>query len=337
MCRPRRPYSVYCSALSNIYCMSRILSSSHFKTTLLSILIIGGALIYALHAHYALAADGTYGWLEIFPASGVDSEENLVDTFAPCSNFSRGPLTCNASTVGAIHSTGTCTGNGFGDTAFYYEHDFVCNYTPPPAATCAPDTSGAANTCTTSTYTATNADCSTSQLPGTKDCTVPTYTCTGLGYTDGTYPNCFSTCDHLTPAEVGTWPNCSTPPPPPPPPTCDQFNQIGTYPNCTTPPPPPAPPAPAPATASLIASPARVTSGQGSRLTATGSNLTGSCTVSGPGVNQVLPVSNGSFVPNPSTITTPPITGQSVFTLTCADTAASTKVIVNVNPVFTPF
>jgi hypothetical protein len=85
-------------------------------------------------------------------------------------------------------------------------------------------------------------------------------------------------------------------------------------------------------TVNITAVPARVASGGTTTLTITGSDLQSSCAVSGPGVNQ-------NFAPAAclanKTIVTPPITSQSIYTVTCGP--ATAKVIVNVNPKFVPF
>ncbi|HEV7121670.1 MAG TPA: hypothetical protein VGN56_02470 [Candidatus Paceibacterota bacterium] len=176
----------------------------------------------------------------------------------------------------------------------------------------------------------------------------PAPTCADFGEV-GTYPACSApptpSCADF--GQVGTYPACSAPAPPPPAPTCADFGETGTYPDCS------APPSGNPGnggsgggsgpggsctnpTVAITASPDRVKSGQTSTLTVTGSGLSQACTVTGPGVNQT--VTPNSCAASAS-IPTPPITTQSTFTVTCPDVtgSANISVIINLNPVFTPF
>ncbi|KND49774.1 MAG: hypothetical protein AB203_01655 [Parcubacteria bacterium C7867-008] len=185
----------------------------------------------------------------------------------------------------------------------------------------------------------------------------PTPTCADLGLL-GTYPFCYP--------DPGL-------PPEPPEPTCEDFGQIGTYPACSDPVPGCVPdlsckantcagdtcadgcggtasgtktidecevPSGGPPmsctgpTVTIKASPSRVQVGGTSTITITGSGLNLGCTVTGPGVSQIL-------VPNScnlsATITTPTITKQSVYTVLCAEGGATETIIVNLIPKFTPF
>lgn len=87
------------------------------------------------------------------------------------------------------------------------------------------------------------------------------------------------------------------------------------------------------ATVTLTAAPDRVAQGGTTVLTVSGSGISGSCTVSGPGVNQTV---NASSCTVPSTnITTGAITTQATYTVTCG--AATDTAIVNVIPIFEEF
>lgn len=88
---------------------------------------------------------------------------------------------------------------------------------------------------------------------------------------------------------------------------------------------------------SMIANPNRVRVGDTTTLIWSASSVNTSCTVSGPGVNQTYPANGSCGVGSGwMTITTPAITRQSVYTLTC-DGAQVGQVIVNVVPNFSEF
>ncbi|MEK7281116.1 MAG: hypothetical protein AAB037_02030 [Chloroflexota bacterium] len=167
---------------------------------------------------------------------------------------------------------------------------------------------------------------------------------------------------------MGTYPACSTPPVVPEP-TCADSGQVGTYPACTDPDPSctpdnscrtntctgssctdscgysysgtktdgvcALPPGMCTSpTVSITATPSRVRAGGSATLTVTGSGLNQACTITGPGVSQTMTPNscNASAL-----ITTPAITTQSTYTVSCPEGSATATVIVNINPVFTPF
>lgn len=88
------------------------------------------------------------------------------------------------------------------------------------------------------------------------------------------------------------------------------------------------------ASATITASPNRVSSGGTSTLTVSADGINGSCTVVGPGVNQTIVADTCSVAD--TDIATPAITVQSVYTLTCTGATAVTA-IVNVIPKFQEF
>lgn len=93
-----------------------------------------------------------------------------------------------------------------------------------------------------------------------------------------------------------------------------------------------------PASLSLSASQTRVQQGSTTSITWTGSNIPAavtSCTVSGPGVSQTVTPTASPACGISGSITTPAITTQSTYTLTCG--AATQTVIVNVLPKFEYF
>ncbi len=106
----------------------------------------------------------SYDLIMTFPESGVDSEENFGETFAPCRSSGNCSFSCNAVNVGRTCSNLVCAG-GSGDSAYFYTHDYACVYTPP---ICIPDSSCAANTCTTDTCY----DLCSNAYAGTKSCSV---------------------------------------------------------------------------------------------------------------------------------------------------------------------
>jgi len=85
-------------------------------------------------------------------------------------------------------------------------------------------------------------------------------------------------------------------------------------------------------TVAITATPSRVRVGNTVQLKVTASGITTSCTVTGPGVSQTLTPTSCNV--GPTTITTPAITKQSTYTVSCDSAAATTKVIVNTIPRF---
>ncbi|MBU0750236.1 hypothetical protein KKH15_01840, partial [Patescibacteria group bacterium] len=84
--------------------------------------------------------------------------------------------------------------------------------------------------------------------------------------------------------------------------------------------------------ATISASPTRVRSGSNSTITWSAENVQGSCTISGPGVNQTVP-STACAVP--STSVTATISAQSVYQISC--TGATDSVVVNLLPLIEEF
>lgn len=84
----------------------------------------------------------------------------------------------------------------------------------------------------------------------------------------------------------------------------------------------------------VTADPGRVTVGSTATITFNASGINGSCTLTGPGVNQTVSANSCSVAD--TDIVTPPITGQSVYTLSCTGAADATA-IVNVIPRFQEF
>ena len=85
--------------------------------------------------------------------------------------------------------------------------------------------------------------------------------------------------------------------------------------------------------ASISANPGRIQSGGTTQISYNASGVDGSCTISGPGAPGSVPAASCT-VPNGS-FTTPALTTQTTYTITCGDT--SNNVIVNVVPNFTEF
>ncbi|MDB5266140.1 MAG: hypothetical protein JWM39_853 [Parcubacteria group bacterium] len=319
--------------------MPRISSSLITKSLVTLVVLIAGVIVFANHTHTALAAGGTYAFTSQYLS--------YDDTWIPCTSFSTPTaFSCNASTVGNSFVANVCRGPGWDVT------EYTCTYTPPPASVCTVDTSCAANTCTTSTCTATNADCSTSTIAGTKNCSVACSVSNTCGTLTNTGVLIGSVCSAPPPSEA----TCTAPPPSCVPNgactaanTCSgstcvdncgtTFNGTMTGGSCVVI--PPGPTVCSSPTVTVTASPTRVKSGSTTVLTITGTGLTSSCTLTGTGsgatVNQVLTPTSCTLSPNPTTVTTPPITTQSTFTVTCADIAVPTKIIVNLNPTFTAF
>ncbi len=77
----------------------------------------------------------------------------------------------------------------------------------------------------------------------------------------------------------------------------------------------------------ITATPSRVKTGQTTTLRVAGTGISTSCIVSGPGISQTLNASSCGVSQN---ITTPAITANSVYTVTCDSGAATGKVIVNI-------
>lgn len=84
---------------------------------------------------------------------------------------------------------------------------------------------------------------------------------------------------------------------------------------------------------SISAEPDRVRTGTTATLTVSATGVSGSCTLSGPGINQTLVADQ--CVVDEITVTTPPISTQSVYTLTCGGSTAQT--VVNVIPAYEVF
>jgi hypothetical protein len=378
--------------------MTRLSSLTVAKTLIIGAFLIAGTILYLGHSHTALAGGGTYSF--------VDAYEGFNDTWVtPCADYTEPPFNCGPGTEGLSYTYGRCVGAGWDVWSR------TCTYTPPPACTATPDSSCAANTCTTSTCTATNADCTTSLIGGTKDCSVSCTASNSCGMSNsGTLTG--GVCSASAPSEslcpppscangASNYPTCTFPPntcangasdyPTCTPPTCGNgasnyptctfptcANGASDYPTCT----PPvgctadttcggtrvntcttatcsdscgntytgtkstgscvvAPGACTSPTITIKAAPSRVKSGQTTTLTITGTGLNSSCTLTGTGsgatVNQTLTPASCTLSPNPTTVVTPAITTQSTFTVTCAGDSKTTNVIVNLNPVFTPF
>ncbi len=86
---------------------------------------------------------------------------------------------------------------------------------------------------------------------------------------------------------------------------------------------------------SIVAKPTRVVSGNTTQLTLNATGVDLDCTITGPGVSRTIVGVNGSL---PTTvITTPGITNQSTYTLTCDNVEASVKAIVNIIPAVQEF
>lgn len=225
--------------------MSRFTERSIAYAIIATLTLAGAALVYWMYGNNTAQAQGTYELVMTFPESGQDSDENFGETFAPCRNQGNCNFSCGPSTVGRGCSTLVCSGTGGGDAAYFYTHSYVCQYTPPATPVCTPDTSCAANTCSTDTCTATASDCSQYQIGGTKNCTIPCQASNSCGQTNyGTIVN--GSCSVSAPSESG----CPVPPDPAcsngsagpypscplPPPTCSNGSS-GPYPSCPLPPP----------------------------------------------------------------------------------------------------
>lgn len=78
----------------------------------------------------------------------------------------------------------------------------------------------------------------------------------------------------------------------------------------------------------LTSTPTRVKSGETATLTWTASNASGACTVSGPGVSKTSTPSACSVA---DSVTTPPLTTQAIYTLTCPGGQKS-QTVVNIIP-----
>lgn len=94
-----------------------------------------------------------------------------------------------------------------------------------------------------------------------------------------------------------------------------------------------------PASVTITASPDRVKEGDTSTISWTASSVGGaspSCTISGPGVSQVVPAGATPSCQIPNGSATPTITRQSTYTITCTD-GATRSVTVNIVPKFVEF
>ncbi|MEK6968784.1 MAG: hypothetical protein AABX51_09255 [Nanoarchaeota archaeon] len=127
-------------------------------------LLIGIFSILVVLSNVQLVQAQSYELIMTFPESGVDSEENFGETFAPCRSSGNCSFSCNAANVGRTCSNLVCAG-GSGDSAYFYTHDYACVYYPPA---CTPDPSCAADTCTTDTCY----DSCSNAYAGTKSCPV---------------------------------------------------------------------------------------------------------------------------------------------------------------------
>lgn len=364
---PHSTYADLSSVLYNMH-MPRLSQKLLRNLPLIVALLIGGTIITWAYAHEALAAStGTYAW--------STQDTGLQDYGAPCGPQGDCNFLCDASHVGQSCDAFIPNGGGNNQGECLGEsYTYTCTYTPPPAATCTPDSSCAATTCTTGTCTATNADCTTSQIAGTKHCLLPPVTCASLGET-GTYPNCVAppaspTCADF--GQVGTYPSCSAPttcatygllgtypnctdalgdsctvgasgiacnqaPVFNPNPSCEDTGQVGTYPNCTTP--PGGGGSCTNPTVTITAVPSRINSSQVATLTVNGTGINSSCTVTDE-KNVTVGTVNATSCSVSGTITTPTITTQKSYTATCdggTANASTAKVIVNLNPNFNPF
>lgn len=267
-----------------------------------------------------------------FPENGQDGPDNFGETFAPCRNQGNCNFSCNAANVGRGCSTLVCTGSGNGDAAYFYTHEYSCVYTPPATPVCTPDTSCAANTCSTDTCTATASNCSQYQIAGTKNCTIPCQASNSCGQTNygtivngscsvsappesgcpvpppdptctngsaGPYPSCPLPEPTCTNGSAGPYPSCPLPDPGP---TCADSGQLGTYPNCYGGPGDPGDGGGGgTVSATLTANPTSITSGNSSTLSWSSSNAT-SCTGGGfstggatSGTRSVSPTSNTTY------------------------------------------
>ena len=88
-------------------------------------------------------------------------------------------------------------------------------------------------------------------------------------------------------------------------------------------------------TADINADPTRVERGETVTLNWSASAINTSCTISGPGVNQVV-TAVSCAIPD-GTVVTSPISAQSTYTISCENGAVTDSVIVNVVPDFTEF
>lgn len=86
--------------------------------------------------------------------------------------------------------------------------------------------------------------------------------------------------------------------------------------------------------ATITATPSRVRSGQTSVLALAGTGVTTSCTITGPGVNSTTAASSCNVA---KTLTTPAITTQTTYTVSCDSSTNLTKVIVNPIPTVVEF
>jgi hypothetical protein len=178
--------------------MPRLTERTIAYIILTALAVTGLFLVYWMYEGQSVQAQGTYELVMVFPENGEDGPDNFGETFAPCRNQGNCNFSCGPATVGRGCSTLVCTGDGNGDAAYFYTHSYACIYTPPACST-TPDSSCAADTCSTETCQATAADCSTYSIPGTKNCNAPP-TCQDLDISLwGDYPpNCyFPTCQQL--------------------------------------------------------------------------------------------------------------------------------------------
>lgn len=86
----------------------------------------------------------------------------------------------------------------------------------------------------------------------------------------------------------------------------------------------------------ITAAPNRVSAGGTSTLTVTASGVTTSCVVTDQDANVIRTIPAATCNANAASIATPAINKQTIYTVTC-DSTVSSKVIVNVNPIFKPF
>ncbi|MEO6536860.1 MAG: CARDB domain-containing protein [Candidatus Paceibacterota bacterium] len=86
---------------------------------------------------------------------------------------------------------------------------------------------------------------------------------------------------------------------------------------------------------SITATPNRIRPGQTSTLSYTASGVSTSCSITGPGVSQNI-AGNSCSIPAPTPISTPALSTQATYTITC-DGTVSSSAIVNVIPAFQEF
>lgn len=161
------------------------------------------SLCYGLAALVLLAA----GFVAFAPAHAA-----MYDTSdgCPAGTYNQGFINIMGTDFGPICAPYTpCTIYGAGWTGY------VPDCTPPPpscAANVGASCASAANSCSMTGSGVIGCDGScTATVPSDSLCPVspPPPTCTGLGYTGGTYPACRNSCADS--GQSGAWPSCYTP------------------------------------------------------------------------------------------------------------------------------